>query len=293
MIRKKQIIGNIILATAIAFLSTGCSLKDPFGIGYNESVSEGSKDFGVSGSPKDIYNDRDKIRKVQTDYLESNISSELFFAIDKKSNILVKEDRDGDWERYDLSGWRTIIEDSLLEKKEKELEMQKEIAERDKAKNQVLKRSANFSSIDSDLPVTKGNDLSIKYQEQGPLVVSRTRVGDIIRDNGLIQQVFVANYVDHAGDLVASHELYVVVKDSEWVVGEKTPKSVKIDSIPTPISKKLLTNINKSSKYENTVVNEFNIDNKAGVIRALANDPVKKNKENRKDMDLINSFINK
>ena len=31
---------------------SGCSAANPFGIGYDTSVCEDSKDFGVCGSPK-------------------------------------------------------------------------------------------------------------------------------------------------------------------------------------------------------------------------------------------------
>lgn len=288
----QKILKTTIMASSVAMLLSGCSLKNPFGIGYDTSVSEETKDFGVSGSPKDIYKYRDQIRQVQKDYLNSGLEQELFFAIDQEGNIKVKADRDGTWERYDISKWKEIIDADLKDRQAKIDELKKSKTKKGgKSSGSGEERSANFNSIQSDLTVTEETDLSIRYQDQGPLLVTRTKVGDIIRDNGLIQQVFVSNYVDNSGDLVSSHELFVVVKDPEWIVGEKTPKNSKINDLPTPISKELLDKEQRSSAYEERVVSKYNVEDKAGVVEAVANDPIKQNKENKQDMDLINSFI--
>ena len=46
----------IVMSALAAVLLSGCSFSNPFGIGYDTSVSETkkSKTFGISGSPKDI-----------------------------------------------------------------------------------------------------------------------------------------------------------------------------------------------------------------------------------------------
>jgi len=65
---------------------TGCATSNPFGVGYEHSACESSSKFGVCGAPEDVYTYRDKIRKVQQDYLKSGIDQELFF----EQNLLQK-----------------------------------------------------------------------------------------------------------------------------------------------------------------------------------------------------------
>jgi hypothetical protein len=274
--------GSLLILMTSSFIFSGCSLKNPFGIGYDTSVCEASKDFGVCGSPKDIYKYREKIRKVQNDYLKARLSTTLFFAVNKEGQIQVKEDRDAKWERYDLSEWKSIIEKKLEEIKQKENE----------TKTFINKKPRKISSIsfDNDIPVTEENDLSVKYSKQGTLIETRTKVGDIIRDNGLIQPVFIANYIDKTGDLISSHEVFIVVKDPEWIVGEKTPKSGKIDTIPTPLSTELLKRQNRTNDYKEKVVNSFNRNNLEGVLES-ENDPEKEFKKNKKEDNLIKSFL--
>ena len=211
----------LIALTITATFFSGCSLKNPFGIGYDTSVSETSKSktFGVSGSPKDIYKHRDIIRKTQDEYLSSGIKDVLYFGIDKKGNMLVKKDRDEEWSKYETSYWKEKIDKANEKNKKNEEALERKRDEKNKG------AKARGISSSSDILVTAGNDLSIQYKEQGRLISTRTQVGDIIRDNGQIQQVFVANYIDNEGNLVSSHELYVVVKDPSWIVGEKTPKT--------------------------------------------------------------------
>jgi len=273
--------GLILLAST--FLFSGCSLKNPFGIGYDTSVCESSKDFGVCGAPKDIYKYRDKIRKVQRDYLNARLDTVLFFGINPEGYIVVKEDRDGKWERYDISEWKTIIDRKNKELREEEDKINK------KVKASKVKTASGIS-YDNDIPITEENDLSVKYSKQGPLLVSRTKVGDIIRDNGLIQPVFIANYIDKTGDLISSHEVYIVVKNPEWIVGEKTPKSGKIDSIPTPLSTELLKRQNLTNDYQEKVVNSYNRNTLSGVLES-EQDPELTYKKEKKEDNVINSFL--
>ena len=107
---NKILLHSAILSSIIMF--SGCSAANPFGIGYDTSVCEDSKDFGVCGSPKEIYNNRDAIRKVQADYLRAELNTVLFFAINKNSEIVVKEDRDGKWEIYETSKWKVLIDNN-------------------------------------------------------------------------------------------------------------------------------------------------------------------------------------
>jgi hypothetical protein len=276
---NKVLIHSAILSSIIMF--SGCSAANPFGIGYDTSVCEDSKDFGVCGSPKEIYNNRDAIRKVQSDYLRAELNTVLFFAINKNSEIVVKEDRDGKWELYETSRWKTIIDNNISKISDK-------ISDNDKKE-----RKAGPVKYGGDIPITEDSDLSIKYKQQGPLLVSRTNIGDIIRDNGIIQQTFVANYADYTGDLISSHELYIVVKDPEWVVGEKAPKESSIQNIPTPISTELLKKQDRVNEYQERIIDRYNIDDQGAVVEAVNNDPTKIDQDQKNNMDLINSFIKK
>ena len=282
---KAAIIGLAISAT----LFTGCSLKNPFGIGYDTSVSETSKSktFGVSGSPKDIYKHRDIIRKTQDEYLSSGIKDVLYFGIDKKGNMLVKKDRDEEWQKYETSPWKDKIDEANRKNKEKEEELEKKRAAR--ASKSAQGTGGFVNSPNSDITVTAGNDLSVQYKEQGKLVSTRTQVGDIIRDNGQIQQVFVANYIDHEGNLVSSHELYVVVKEPSWIVGEKTPKTMtNMGEIPTPISKNMLQEQTKSEKADERIVGSYLRDDPIAVTNAINDAP---SIEDEQDTKIIRNFI--
>lgn len=272
------LIQSTLLASALSF--SGCSLKNPFGIGYDTSVCDDSKDFGVCGSPKEIYNNREAIRAVQSDYLRSELDTTLFFAINKQSQIVVKEDRDGKWELYEVSEWKKKID-------------KRNEALSEKIKNNDPRKMTSSVKYGGDIPITEDSDLSIKYQKQGSLLNSRTNVGDIIRDNGIIQQTFVANYADYSGDLISSHELYIVVKDPEWVVGEKAPKESSIQNLPTPVSTELLKKQDRVNEYQERIVDRYNIDDQGAVIEAVNNDPTKIDEDQKNNMDLINSFIQK
>jgi hypothetical protein len=278
---RKIVLGSV--ASLYILMMAGCSLSNPFGVGYDTSVCESTKDFGVCGSPRQIYENREILRKVQYDYLHANLDTELFFAIDKSNQIMVKEDRDGKWELYEISKWKTMIDENLAGLNEKVSKNKAEAKDR-KASTQI---SSTSGSVDSD------GDLSIKYQAQGPLIISRTNVGDIIRDNGIIQQAFIANYTDNSGDLISSHEVYIVAKESSWVVGESTPKETNLKDIPTPMSTELLKKMNVVDKYQEGIVDRFNVDDQGGVAQAIQNDPKKIDEDQSENLDVINSFIKK
>jgi len=275
----------LIALTITATFFSGCSLKNPFGIGYDTSVSETSKSktFGVSGSPKDIYKHRDIIRKTQDEYLSSGIKDVLYFGIDKKGNMLVKKDRDEEWSKYETSYWKEKIDKANEKNKKNEEALERKRDEKNKG------AKARGISSSSDILVTAGNDLSIQYKEQGRLISTRTQVGDIIRDNGQIQQVFVANYIDNEGNLVSSHELYVVVKDPSWIVGEKSPKTTNnMGEIPTPVSKGLLKEQARSERADERIVDSYLRDDPAAVTNAINDAPTI---EDEQDSKIIRNFI--
>jgi len=288
------------ISTLGALLFSGCSMKDPFGIGYDSSVCNNAKSFGVCGAPKDVYKYRDKIRKVQWTYLKARLDTTLYFAVAPNGVIQVKADRDAPWERYDISEWKELIDHRVANENKRVSENEKLSKEKaQKARSQEKCSGGDCSQsrtalswesiIESDLPVTKGGDLSVKYQNQGPLLVTRTKIGDIIRDQGLIQQVFVANYADTDGDLVSSHELFVVVRNPDWVVGESAPKNVKLESFPTPISTGIMKRQQRVDSYQEKTVKSYNNDSASGYAEAKQ-EPVFDS--DIKDMSVINQFLN-
>lgn len=272
---------TILLSVFAATIFSGC-FSNPFGIGHEKSSCEVSSGFGVCGEPKKIYTHRDKIKQLQSDYMKSGYDGDLYFGINDSGEMLVKDDREGRWMNYNGSRIQAEIE-SLLEKK-------------DPIRMQDAKvRKASSSMITQDIPVTNENDLSVKYMLQKPVIQTRTNVGEVIRDNGLVQKIWIAPVVDSKNDLISAHEIYLVVKEPKWVVGEDTPKNMKnIGEIPTPMSEKVLEKIEVEDKHQETVVNHYNNDNKAGLDNEINNgDSQEKRLENQEDLNLINQFLSK
>lgn len=272
---------TILLSVFAATIFSGC-FSNPFGIGHEKSSCEVSSGFGVCGEPKKIYTHRDKIKQLQSDYMKSGYDGDLYFGINDSGEMLVKDDREGRWMNYNGSRIQAEIE-SLLEKK-------------DPVRMQDAKvRKASSGMITQDIPVTNENDLSVKYMLQKPVIQTRTNVGEVIRDNGLVQKIWIAPVVDSKNDLISAHEIYLVVKEPKWVVGEDTPKNMKnIGEIPTPMSEKVLEKIEVEDKHQETVVNHYNNDNKAGLSNEIKNgDSQEKKLENQEDLNLINQFLSK
>lgn len=275
---KKNIL--LVSSTLVAsILLSGCSLSNPFGIGYEKSACEMSSGFGVCGEPKKIYANRDKIKKLQNDYMNSGYKEELFFGINDTGDMLVKESREGDWQRYDTSSIKTDIEKLLKDKK----------ALVEKANDD--KRISSGISYGQDVPVTVGTDLSVKYTIQKPLIETRTNVGEIIRDNGLIQKIWIAPVVDNKNDLVSAHEIYLVVKEPKWVVGEETPKNVKrATDLPTPISDGVLKRLDTFNEHQAKVIDSFNTDNKGALLEEIQKESNEQINDNQ-DLNLLNNYI--
>ena len=178
---------TILLSVFAATIFTGC-FSNPFGIGHEKSSCEVSSGFGVCGEPKKIYTHRDKIKQLQSDYMKSGYDGDLYFGINDSGEMLVKDDREGRWMNYNGSRIQTEIE-SLLEKK-------------DPVRMQDAKvRKASSGMITQDIPVTNENDLSVKYMLQKPVIQTRTNVGEVIRDNGLVQKIGMPPVVDSKKNL--------------------------------------------------------------------------------------------
>lgn len=275
---KKKIITTTLLSS---ILFSGCSFSNPFGIGEEKSACEVSSGFGVCGSPKKIYSHRDKIKKMQQDYMQSGYEDELFFGINDNGDILVKADRDEHWQTYKGSKIEEEINNLLADKKNAMNEYE--------GKKVTINTETN--GLSQDIPVTVETDLSIKYKEQKPLIQTRTNVGDIIRDNGLIQKVWVAPVKDDKGDLISAHEIYVVIKTPDWIIGEATPKDQgrEVSDLPTPFSNKLLEKINTSTEKEDKIVKKYNNNDEAGLAEEINYDESKL--DDSGDLNLINNYI--
>lgn len=273
----------IFITLASLILFTGCSMSNPFGVGHERSSCEVSSGFGVCGEPKQIYIHKDKIKAVQSDYMKSGYEEELYFGINDNGDILVKEERDDRWRLYEGSSVKEKI-DALIEKKHKA----------QTAYDNKERRISGNLSLTQDIPVTAETDLSVKYSEQGSLIETRTNVGEIIRDNGLIQKIWIAPVVDAKDDLISAHHIYLVVKEPKWIVGEDTPKQINnhdIGMIPTPISKNVLTNVSTTNEHQDNVVNYFNNNNKGGLIEEINKTSTQDLITIQEERNLINNFI--
>jgi hypothetical protein len=241
---------NLIAACVISFTLSGCS--GLFGIGYENSVSEESKTFGITGSPKTIYKYKEKIKKIQSDYVNSKIEEVLYFAINKEGEILVKEDRDADFEFYSISEWKIIIEESLEELKSRKAERLLE--------EQKLNEEENEKVLDLDYNEKKIKNINLEkeYIEQDRLLITTERIGNIVRDNGMLQTGMVFNYVDTNDILNNSHEITVIIKNPKWIVGNSTPKVTNKEfKGETKFSDKFVFH-NNVSNYDLKLIDSFN-----------------------------------
>jgi hypothetical protein len=57
-----------------------------------------------------------------------------------------------------------------------------------------------------------------------PIIGSQQDDAKVVRDFGVVLKTWIAPYKDTNGNLVASHELYVVVKEADWIGAETLPK---------------------------------------------------------------------
>lgn len=209
---------------------SGCATNNAFAVGYEKSACESSSKGGFCGSPSAIYEYKKKVIKIQEDYKSSGFPDDLFFSIKRDGSILVKAERDDKWQPYSDSRYEEEI-NSLLK----------------------LKFSKNSTSMDSSSTYST-TDLSKEYDKKMSILRTTTNVGEMIRDSGKYTRTWVAPHVDIAGDLISAHELYIVLEEPKWVIGENTPKKTLDASSSTPFSGTLLNR--KSSKV-------ININNKS------------------------------
>jgi len=239
---------TLFLSVSATMFFSGCASTNVFGVGYEHSACESSSQSGVCGAPKDIYKYRDKIRKVQSDYLKSGIAKKLFFGVASNGDILVKDKRDGLWQRYKTSKYRAVIEERLYRRTEGYTQGY--------TMNQPVSGYTDKGSSITD----SSDDLAIEYKNQkASMLQTNTNVGNIIRTSGEVRKVWIAPVEDKKGDLISAHEVYTVVKKPKWVVGEETPKNTKFSQAqkPTPLNINVQKEPNKTSKKEDTLIQNY------------------------------------
>jgi hypothetical protein len=57
-----------------------------------------------------------------------------------------------------------------------------------------------------------------------PLIGSQQDDAKVVRDFGVVLKAWIAPYEDKTGNLVASHNVYVVVKEAGWIGAETLPQ---------------------------------------------------------------------
>jgi len=245
MIKKNNILIAVGLSSMLLF--TGCSTSNLFGVGYESSACETSKSNGFCGAPSSIYKYKSKIKQMQRDYLYSGYPDKLFFAISREGVIGVKRERDDKWQPYEGSQYQKEINRLLSLKTDTKLG------------SAVATTSKTVTS-----QITKDSsaaDLSYEYRQKETILQTKTNVGRMIRDTGEYTKTWVAPYEDNKGDLVSAHELYIVIKDPKWTIGEKTPKKVIDSATPEEMAN---TNIYQKApnkftynKKEQEILNSF------------------------------------
>ena len=287
-----KILKGLFFSATTVFLLGGCAASNPFGIGYDKTVCENANDLGFCGRPEDIYKYKRKIKQVQKDYIKSGISDKLYFAITDDGTVLVKNEREGPWTPYLISKWYKIIHYRL----NKETQIMNNIEQKSVFSRSKKVKIARVYTLKQDIPVTRGNDLSVQYKKQSTILETRTNTGNLIRSYGQIQKVWIAPYVDKKQNLVTAHEIFIVLKNPKWIVGEKYPNRVKnsdIGTIPTPISEDILNQQQIYNKYNEKVVDFYNKGENKELKNIINNNPYKKEKQQQNKMGIIYKFLYK
>lgn len=238
--KKNTLIGLIGISAMLSF--SGCGTSNMFGVGHENSACDSAKDGGFCGAPSSIYKYKEKIKQMESDYQQSGYPEKLFFSVTRNGDILVKQDREDKWQPYENSRYKEEINNLLKLKYDTK-----------------LGSSAGINKDIMDIPVGDESDLSVTYKKKKEYLQTKTNVGKMIRDTGEYSRTWVAPYVDQKGDLISAHEMYTVIKDPQWVIGEKTPSKVVEAATPTPMSDKAYgyeTELNKPTENSN-ILNTF------------------------------------
>jgi len=238
------------LAASFALLMSGCATSNALGVGYEKSACEGSKHGGVCGSPSAIYKNKKLVKKIQENYKASGYPDQLFFSITPSGRILVKEDRNDHFQPYKHSKYEYEINELL------------------NAKFGKTNLSNNLGNPSNN---TQSDNLAIAYENKIKLVQTNTNVGTMIRNVGKYTRTWIAPNIDSNGDLVSAHEIYIVLSDPTWIVGEKEPKKTTDVDSATPMSSQIKLIDSNNSDFENAIANQ--------------------SKEDSKEMSIVNDFL--
>ena len=196
---------RLIYMGLVAMLTlTGCSSKDSILVpGQLESDCDaGAAGLGVCGTPKNIYTHRDQIKHIKFEEDES-------YRVDSKGKI-----------------WNTESGDEV------------------KPSSELSTGCVGCEGGESDenLEVgASGKKNAIRLKNRS-LVVKTKQDSAVIRDLGYVQSVWIAPHETRKGDLVSAHEIYVVIKQPKWIIGEEQPQKVERGAtIPSPLVEEIFS----------------------------------------------------
>jgi len=183
---------------------SGCAKTSILVPGQLESDCDaGAAGLGVCGTPKNIYMHRDKVKRIAFEEDES-------YRVDNHGKI-----------------WNTDSGEEVIPGK-------------DPSSGCVGCKGTEKSEAGSE-GYGKGEKNSIRLQNRS-LIVKTPQESAIIRDVGFIQSVWIAPHESRKGDLISAHELYVVVKKPQWIIGEDNPRKTQRGvTISSPLVEELFS----------------------------------------------------
>jgi hypothetical protein len=222
---------SITLSLGAVLLLVGCSGKQSL---LTPGQVEGDCDakaagLGVCGTPKSIYEHRDKIKHI---YFEEDEA----YRVSKNGKIYNTETGEEVIPGKKPDGCGLAVCPGC---------------EEDEA----------FMNEDGGL-ATGDNKRSYNYRRAGmsddirlsnrSLIVETPQKQSVIRDLGMVQKIWIAPHEDRSGDLISAHEVFVVIKKPSWIVGEKTPKNVKRGVVvPSPVAISLFSDNHQAVERKN------------------------------------------
>lgn len=204
---------SIVLSVGAVLLFAGCSGKQSL---LTPGQVEGDCDakaagLGVCGTPKSIYEHRDAIKHI---YFEDDEA----YRVSKNGKI------------YNIETGEEVIPGKKP----------------DGCGLAVCPGCENDEAFDEKgsgygtKKIGKSNDIKLSSNS---LIVETPQKQSVIRDLGMVQKIWIAPHEDRSGDLIAAHEVFVVIKKPSWIIGEKTPKNVKRGVVvPSPVAVSLFSN---------------------------------------------------
>lgn len=220
---------NIFLFLTVLILVTGCSSKKSLFVpGQSESdCDEKASKLGVCGTPKAIYENKDKIKNIWFEDDEA-------YYVKKNGKIYNTNSGEEVIPGKKPSGCNNAICPNC-----------DNIADKDHEHSSGCSHDGAFSS----------KKLMIKNKS---LVISTPQKTTMMRDLGWQQKIWIAPLQTKGDDLIEAHSIYIVVKKPSWIIGEEVPRKIKRGVIvPSILTKEVLNNNHHAIKRS---INE-NIDN--------------------------------